>query len=215
MNTVIFDLDGTLARKDTYLPFLFSCVKAFGLRMRAPFLLPIFSLLFFFKVVTNSRLKEAFLSGVLAGIPVDRLRPVVEKYVADLIESGLNRPLLLTLRDHLKRGDRVILATASFDLYVEGLAEKLGIEHVVCTRAEILSGVVTGRILGENCHGAQKLQRLEALLAPADWQFAILYTDHHSDLPLLKKVSRGYLVNPGSKTRTLLKGHGFPAFHAH
>jgi HAD superfamily hydrolase (TIGR01490 family) len=215
MNTVIFDLDRTLTRKDTYLPFLFCCSRKFGLRMKAAFLIPIFSILYCLKVVTNSRLKQAFLWGVLGGIAVDRLKPVVDQYVAKLIDRGLNRPLLQTLRDHLKRGDRVILATASFDLYVERLAENLGIQQVVCTRAEICSGVITGRILGENCHGAQKLQRLEALLAPSDWQFAILYTDHHSDLPLLQKVSRGYLVNPDSKTRSLLKRHGFPAFHAH
>jgi len=215
MNTVIFDLDGTLTRKDTYLPFLFCCAREFGLRMRAAFLIPMFSTLYFLKLVTNSRLKQAFLSGVLTGIAVDRLKPVVEKYVATLIENGMNRPLLQTLRDHLKRGDRVILATASFDLYVEMLAQRLGITDVVCTRAEICGGVVTGRILGENCHGMQKLRRLEAVLEPADWRLATLYTDHHSDLPLLKKVSRAYLVNPGSKTRTLLKGYGFPAFHAH
>jgi HAD superfamily hydrolase (TIGR01490 family) len=162
--------------------------------------------------VTNARLKEAFLQSVLAGVPVEQLRPIVERYVAALVENGLNRELVQAVQDHLKRGDRVILVTASFDLYVERLAERLGISNVVCTRAEVRNGIVTGRILGKNCRGPEKVQRLETLLAPGEWAVSILYTDHHSDLPLLKRVSRGYLVNPGARTRALLKRYRFTLF---
>lgn len=212
MATVFVDLDGTLTQKDSYLPFLFYCSKEFGLRMGSTLLLPIFLLLYWIGAVTNARLKEAFLQSVLAGVPVERLRPIVEGYVASLVERGLNRKLVQAIQDHLKRGDRVILVSASFDLYVERLAERLGIPDVVCTRAEVRDGIVTGRIRGENCHGQEKVQRLEALLAPAEWAASILYTDHHSDLPLLKKVSQGFLVNPGARTRGLLKHYRFTLF---
>jgi HAD superfamily hydrolase (TIGR01490 family) len=117
-----------------------------------------------------------------------------------------------TVQDHLKTGDRVILVTASFDIYVEKLAKRLGIPNVVCTRAEVRDGILTGRILGKNCHGTEKVERLETLLAPAEWAISILYTDHHSDLPLLKRVSHGVLVNPGARTRALLKRHAFTLF---
>lgn len=212
MATVFVDLDGTLTQKDTYLPFLFYCLREFGLRMVPTFLLPIFLLLYSIGAVTNGRLKEAFLQSVLAGIPLEELRPIVERYVALLAETGLNRDLVQALQDHLKRGDRVILVTASFDLYVERLAERLGIPNVVCTRAELRDGIVTGRILGKNCHGPEKVQRLQPLLAPAEWAVSILYTDHHSDLPLLKSVSQGFLVNPGARTRALLRPYGFTLF---
>lgn len=212
MTTAIFDLDGTVTRKDTYLPFLFFCFKQVGLRTWPALLLPIFSLLYFLRMVTNARLKEALLASVLSGVTVERLKPLIEKYAAALMEIGLNEPLVEIVQEHLKRGDRVILVTASFDLYVEKIAERLGILHVVCTWAEVLGGIVTGRLCGENCYGAEKVKRLETLLAPMDWRSAIFYTDHHSDLPLLKKVSRAYLVNPARKTRGLLKEYGFAPF---
>jgi phosphatidylglycerophosphatase C len=212
MTTAIFDLDGTLTKKDTYLPFLFSCMKEVGLRIGPASLIPFLSVLYCFGIITNARLKEAFLRSVLSGVTLERLKPIVEKYVAALMEICLNQPLVEIVQKHLKRGDRVILVTASFDLYVETVAERLGISDVVCTRAEVLGGIVTGRLCGENCYGPEKVKRLETLLGPVDWRSAIFYTDHYSDLPLLKKVSRAYLVNPGHKTRALLKGYGFAPF---
>jgi phosphatidylglycerophosphatase C len=199
--SVIFDLDGTLARRDTYLLFLFCCLKEFGLKRRPTSHLPFYVVFYCCGFITKARLKEAFLQSVLSGVSLERLRPIVEKYVAGLIKSGLNRRILKILQNHLNSGDRVILATASFDLYVERLAERLRVPNVVCTRAEVCLGVVTGRILGKNCRGPEKVQRLEALLAPEDWRNSILYTDHHSDLPLLQRVSQGVLVHPSFLTR--------------
>lgn len=212
MATVFIDLDGTLTKKDTYLPFLFCCIREFGLRIGPTALLPSLLLLYWIGVVTNAQLKEAFLKSVLGGVPLKQLRPVVEKYVAALVRKGLNGDLVWAIKDHLKRGDRVFLVTASFDLYVEHFAQSLSVPNVVCTRAEVRDGIVTGRIVGENCHGLEKVRRLETLLDPTEWTVSILYTDHHSDLPLLRKVSRGFLVNPSAKTRALLKRHEFALF---
>lgn len=182
------------------------------MRMGPMSLLPIVLSLYWMGVVTNARLKEAFLQSVLAGIPVAQIGPVVDRYVAALMERGLNQSMVQALQAHLLRGDRVILVTASFDLYVEKLADRLGIPTVVCTRAEIRDGNLTGRIHGANCYGPEKLQRVASLLAPGEWAASILYTDHHSDLPLLEKVSQGFLVNPDAKTRALLKWHKVSLF---
>lgn len=208
MTTVIFDLDGTLARRDTFLPFVFCCLRAFGLKTRPTFYLPFYFLFYCCGMVTNARLKEAFLESVLSGVSLECLRPIVEKYVARLIETALNQSLVKILHDHLNRGDQVILATASVDLYAERLAESLGITNVVCTRAEACRGVVTGRILGENCRGPEKLRRLEECLSADDWRDSIFYTDHHADLPLLRKVSQGFLVKPSLLTRLLFAVRG-------
>ena len=99
--------------------------------------------------------------------------------------------------------------SASFDFYVTKLAKRIGVNQVVCTKAEVNDGIITGRILGKNCHGQEKVKRLESLLNPSDWYSSVLYTDHYSDYPLLKKVKKAILVNPGLTTRLLLKKHKF------
>lgn len=204
MTTAIFDLDGTLTRKDTYIPFLGLCLRQLGFRARAA-ALPFYIAMYYGKLITNERLKEAFLKTILSDVPVKKLRPVVDNFLNKLMSKGLNEPAMQSLRRHLAGGDRVILATASFDLYVYALAERLGIKEVVCTRAEVKRGIITGRISGKNCHGAEKLRMLEEIVKKNDWKNSIFYTDHYSDVPVLKKSSRGVLVNPGLFTRLRLK----------
>lgn len=203
MTTAIFDLDGTLTTKDTYIPFLGLCLRQLGFRARAA-ALPFYMAMYYGKAITNERLKEAFLNAVLSGVPVKKLQPVVDKFLDRLMNEGLNDAAVESLRRHLAVKDRVILATASFDIYVRALGEKLGIQEVVCTRTEVKDGFLTGRISGRNCHGAEKLRRLDELLKDSDWKDSVFYTDHHSDAPVLKKASRGILVKPGFFTRLRL-----------
>ena len=209
MATVIFDLDGTLTKKDTYLPFLGMCLKEFGPRSLSVALLPFYASLYLCGLISNARLKEVFLGKILSGVTLESLEPVSEKFVSALLEHGLNRAAVELLRTHLEKNDRVVLATASFDLYTVKLAARLGIETVVCTRAELKDGALTGRIYGKNCHGPEKLRRLEDVIGEREWGLSIFYTDHYSDLPLLKRASRGVLVNPGLKTRILLRRFNF------
>ena len=209
MITVIFDLDGTLTKKDTYLPFLGLCLREFGLRKLSAIVLPLYVLLYKFSIISNHQLKEIFLSKILSGISLEQLEPVSEKFVSSLIDKGLNRPIIQMLNVYLKKRHKVILVSASFDFYVTKLAKRIGVDQVVCTKAEVNDGIITGRILGKNCYGQEKVKRLESLLNPSDWYSSVLYTDHYSDYPLLKKVKKAILVNPGLKTRLLLKEHNF------
>jgi len=210
MVTAIFDLDGTLTKRDTLLPYLWLCLREFGFRRISILSLPFYALLYKFGVITNTQLKVLFLSKVLSGLTLDQLIPVTERFITGLFRWGLNNSVVEKLSEHLKKKHRVIIATASLDLYTFRLAEQFGIEHVICTLSEIKDGVLTGRIIGNNCHGQEKVDRLGRILNEADWDRTIFYTDHYSDLPLLKKVKQGVLVDPGLKTRLALRKYGFP-----
>ncbi|MGH8604352.1 MAG: HAD family hydrolase [Gammaproteobacteria bacterium] len=204
----IFDLDGTITRRDTYLPFLFMCAREIG--VKPPHVLLAFHLVrYSIGAINNQTLKEAFLSKFLAGVHLKDIEAISERFVEQLLEREINPRVSSALQEHLRQKHRVILATASFDLYITHLARKLGISEAVCTKAEVRAEKLTGRILGENCHGLVKLKRLEEILGERDWDDCVFYTDHHSDLPVLKKARRGYLVNPGTKTQRMLKDYNF------
>jgi HAD superfamily hydrolase (TIGR01490 family) len=180
MFNVIFDLDGTLTKRDTYIPFLAHCLRAFGLRKLSLLFLPYYALLYKSHIISNHQLKEFFLKAVLARISLEDLTPVSEEFVLSLIETGMNEPIVQLLQDHLTRRHNVILATASFDLYVMILAEQLGIRHVVCTGAEVKDGFITGRILGNNCHGLEKVKRIDDYCGQTGVNCEFCYTDHYS-----------------------------------
>jgi HAD superfamily hydrolase (TIGR01490 family) len=212
LHIAIFDLDGTLTRGDTYLPFLLRCLQEFGLRKWSALLFPYHALMYLGGVITNSQFKELLLNNVLGGISMEQLQPVIRKFSSEIVKNKMNHDMICALQCHKIEKHRVILATASLDLYVREISERLGISEVACTSVEVVGGHLTGRLLGKNCHGAEKANRLEKLLGSSDLEHSIFYTDHHSDLPLLKKVKQGILVRPGLRTRFLLQKYGFSLF---
>jgi phosphoserine phosphatase len=75
----------------------------------------------------------------------------------------------------------------------------LDIEHVVCTRLELDDeGRWTGKMIGGNCHGATKHRRIDGFRVAhgTEWADMTCYSDHVSDLPLLRQAGRAYAVNP-------------------
>jgi phosphatidylglycerophosphatase C len=99
-------------------------------------------------------------------------------------------------RDHLERGHGVVVVSASPSIYLEPLAERLGFDAVLATRLEVDgSGRITGRMLGGNCRGPEKVARLEGWLAGrAPRVYA--YGNSSGDRELLARADVGVMVRP-------------------
>ena len=68
------------------------------------------------------------------------------------------------LRWHQREGHTVAFVSASLGCYLRPLAERLGVEHVLCTELEVGTGDrLTGRMMGSNCRGQAKVDRLAEL----------------------------------------------------
>src|SRR3546814_15149427 len=64
-------------------------------------------------------------------------------------------------------GYRLLLATASFHLYVDAIARRLGMDDVLATRLDEPDGGdhIHARLSGDNCYGEAKLARITGWLA--------------------------------------------------
>lgn len=154
-------------------------------------------------------IKRSVSKGALEGRTVKDVQGVAKQFAEYFVEKHANKELVQALRTHQYHGARVLLATASLDIYVREIAERLGIPEVICTSVELKEGCITGRLLGKNCHGVEKVKRLEKILTSSEFESSVCYTDHHSDLPLLQRVKQGILVRPSLRTRFILRNHGF------
>jgi HAD superfamily hydrolase (TIGR01490 family) len=194
----VFDLDGTLTRSDTYLAYLLGVLSMRPARLLRTWRLPFDVLLFRCGLRDNSWLKQRFLRAILGGLTDADLRHWTQRFVDRLMEDGLRQAGLATLRHHQSQAHRTILLSASLDIYVREIAARLEFSDCVCTSAERdMDGRLTGRLAGENCHGPEKLRRMERLFGPARQHVHVVaYGDHRSDLPLLRWADRGVLVSP-------------------
>jgi phosphatidylglycerophosphatase C len=199
----VFDLDGTLTKHDTFQYFLVWYVAqhpsawAQGLPLVGHFSR------FFAGRCDNTWLK----SEVLKTLSRSSRRATLEaagRRFAQVVLTRLLRPGARSLLDSARKaGDRLVLATSSPSLYVEPLAERLGFDGVLSTElAWREDGTIAGLLNGENCRSEIKARRVQDWIdrevGPARVR---VYTDHHSDLPLLLLGEQRFMVGP---TRLLL-----------
>lgn len=206
----VFDLDRTVTRHSTFIPFLWfaACSRPHRLLLVPAILLA--ALAYRLGLLSRGGIKAFMLTCILGGTP----RPAVERLGAAFAARCAGRGLRPGARQAIdrarSRGRTLVLATASFDFYVEPLAKQLGFHRVVATRAAWSgSGRLTGRIEGENCYGAEKLRRLEQAVPELKRDHRVAaYSDSHADWPLLQWADWGIAVNPSRRLRQLAEAAG-------
>lgn len=190
----IFDLDGTLIRGDTFLPFLISFCRR---RRRwwplatMPFVVGAYAA----RLLPDYVAKQRLLVSCLGGRTLRELAEHADWFCDHWVASRLHPVGIERLRYHQAAGHRVILLSASPDVYVTAIGRFLGIPETVCTRVSTSGERCLGTLSGDNCKGAFKLRSAQDYLAsettPPD---SHAYGDSRHDLPVLQWVEHGWLV---------------------
>jgi HAD superfamily hydrolase (TIGR01490 family) len=212
----IYDMDRTVTRHATYTPFLLHC----ALR-RAPWRLlflplAIGSMLFYLlRLIDRAKLKEIN-HHLLLGPRIHplELRPLVDSFADKQAVSNVRPGALAAISRDKGEGRRLVLATASYRLYADAIAERLGFDDVIGTGSIVgLDERVQAKIAGENCYGPAKLRMI------ADWVersglkgkhgHVRFYSDHVSDQPAFEWADEPVAVNPHGKLRRLAEARGW------
>jgi HAD superfamily hydrolase (TIGR01490 family) len=103
---------------------------------------------------------------------------------------------------HRERGDVLVLATGSTQYAAEAVARGLGIDHVLCSRIEVVDGRFTGKLtaMGFGDHKVALAERF-ARDHGIDLARSTFYSDSYNDLPLLRRVGAAVAVNPDARLR--------------
>jgi phosphatidylglycerophosphatase C len=190
----VFDLDGTLVSRDTFLPFLISYARARRL-VRPLVSLPVHLGLYAFRLLSDRAAKERVVASFLGGRSKRDVADHAEWFARTWVTPRLRGEVLAALRDHQQAGHRVILLSASPDVYVPAIARELGISEVICTRVGGSRDCWGNRFEGDNCKGAAKLDRLRDYLGCDSWAAeSYAYGDRPHDLAVLRWVRVGFLV---------------------
>lgn len=200
----VFDLDGTITRHDTLLPFLLGFLWRHPTRLlRLPLVLP--AAVRFLVDRDHGRAKGALLHATLGGVPRATLEAWADAFVTRLCARGLFPQALSAIAEHRTRGERLVLMSASVDLYVPRIASALGFDEVECTRVLWKpTQRLDGRLLGSNCRGEQKRARLAELIERERPRRVYAYGNSRADLAHLALAQHAYLVNaPAALIRQL------------
>jgi phosphatidylglycerophosphatase C len=191
----VFDLDGTISRRDTLLPYVAGYLGRHPGRLwRLPGALP--PLLRFAFDRDRGRLKSVVVRRILGGLTPGEISTWNRDFIARLLATGLLAGALERIAFHKAAGHYLVLLSATVDLYVPDLAAALGFDEWICTRlTRHADGRLEGQLATANRRGEEKavvLRELLARLAPGrSWA----YGNSDSDLPHLALVDEGWYIN--------------------
>ena len=209
MRLAVFDLDGTITRHDTLVPYALGYVMRKRL-WRLPTLLFVLPALLghAFGLTDRGGLKSAFIRATLGGCHRKDLERWTAAFVEHLLAQGLFARAVETIREHARAGDRLVLLSASTDLYVPAVAQALGFQEAICTGLSWDGERLRGTLTTPNRRGEEKAGCVRALLARYPRAESLAYGNAASDIPHLKLVDRGVLVNGSAAARRAARRAG-------
>ncbi|MGH6659551.1 MAG: HAD family hydrolase [Sphingomicrobium sp.] len=212
----IYDMDRTVTRMPTYTPFLLHCaVRHAPWRLAFVPLVAGSMLAYLAKLIDRGRLKQinhALLLG--RSIHPRDLRPLVASFADAQVRSNIRPGALDAIARDKAQGRRLVLATASYRLYSEAIADRLGFDDVIATGSIIgLDEKIRAKIDGENCYGPAKLRMIAAWVARSGLAgrhgHVRFYSDHVSDAPVFEWADEPVAVNPHGRLRRLAAKRGW------
>ena len=188
-----FDFDGTLSTRDNFVPFLahFAGGSTFVREMASAAL----------QVAGAGRanwrrdeLKAAALAHIMTGRRVDDFEATARRFAREILRDHLRAEAVEQAQWHRDHGHHLVIVSASLAVYLRPVAEELGFDAVLATEMEAgADGRLTGRILGHNVRGEEKVRRLDTHLAESgygDDAYVFAYGDSSGDRQLWARADR-------------------------
>lgn len=120
------------------------------------------------------------------------------KFLNDFVDSHMYKIKALYKS---RQTDNDVIVTASLDIWINLFANRMGVKNVLATRFD-----VSGKIIGINCKGYEKVRRLSESFPNVPVVNA--YSDEKSDEYLLKMAQNGFVVE-GNRVIPYVEGYNF------
>jgi HAD superfamily hydrolase (TIGR01490 family) len=206
VEAAFFDLDKTVIAKASMVAFSGPLHRA-GLVSRRMLLRAAWAQLVYSQFGASPEKLDKLRDSVLrltVGWDQAEISQIVRETLVDVVEPIVYEEALELIREHRSAGRKVFIVSASPEEIVVPLAQYLGVDEVLATRAEL---DVHGRYTGRTelyCYGPTKVVAMQAAAERdgIDLARSYAYSDSGTDRPMLEVVGHAVAVNPD---RDLLK----------
>jgi len=205
----IFDVDHTVVRKTSAEYFVKMAMKEGIIRFSQVYRLPLDWIRYKLASPDNDFIEQTVKK--LSGIKKTDLDRIAENCFQKRIKPNIYKGAAELIRDALKKGERVIFATSSFDFIIKPLENFFGIKGSLASEMEYLNGMTTGNLVSYSFFGQKKKTAAQAWMErnsikPQDASF---YSDSYTDIPLLEYCGNPVAVNPDRILLEKATGHNW------
>lgn len=185
-----FDFDGTITTKDTLLEFIKFTRGRFrfylGILLYSPYLLA-----YKLKIISNQSAKEKILGFFFSETPVVLFKEYCRSFSNKKLPKLIRPKALEEIHRLQKQKILVVVVSASPENWIEEWASANEVE-LIASRLEVKNQKLTGKILGRNCHGDEKVNRISELYDLSQYHIVAAYGDSQGDKPMLQLATHAY-----------------------
>ena len=217
MEAAFFDLDKTVIAKASMVAFG-RRFRTAGMIDRRVLAIAVWNGLLFRWLGANEKRMRKFRESTLRitkGWDHAMVSALVRDALVDVIEPIVYAEALELMRMHREAGRLVFLVSASPEEIVTPLAEHLGADGAVASRALLDE---TGHYTGDvelYAYGEEKVAALKSIAGSygIDLAASYAYSDSITDAPMLHAVGHPRAVNPDRELARLAADEGWPVLH--
>lgn len=178
MNIALFDFDGTLSFKDSFIDFLRFCAgDEYGKKL---FVLAPVLLGYKLGVISEQNVKNIALNACLGGVSKEKIEALCLKY-SQFLPALLRARAKERLAWHKQNGDKIVIVSASLEEYLRPWCDENDFE-LIGSQLEISAKV---GLKGLNCRGDEKVRRIKEKYDLSAFERIYAYGDTKGDLPML------------------------------
>jgi phosphatidylglycerophosphatase C len=189
-NLALFDFDGTLTKRDTFLEFI---KYSRGSSLFFLGFLSISPLLVFYKLglLKNWRLKQIVLRLFFGGTSVAEFQNWCNSFAVNKVPQFIREEAFERIKYHKSRGDDIYVVSASAENWVKPYCESVSV-YCIATKLVVNGGKISGEIDGRNCYGNEKVKRIKAQLDVDKFNSIFAYGDSEGDKEMLELADYPY-----------------------
>jgi phosphatidylglycerophosphatase C len=196
------DFDGTITTRDSLLEFIkFSKGRLrfyLGFLINSPWLLAYRA-----GIISNQAGKDRILTWFFGGAPLNTFQDTCDRFAATAIPDLVRPKALREIRQLQEKGVEVVVVSASPANWLQKWTEETGVA-LLATRLQTrdqpavpqpghsVTTRLTGKILGRNCHGEEKVRRIRESYDLPSYDRIIAYGDSSGDKPMLALATNAF-----------------------
>lgn len=185
-----FDFDGTVTRKDTMLELIRYARGAAaywtGLCLISPWLVAMKA-----GLLSKQRAKERLLAYFFKETDEGDFASLCGSFCEKVIPRLIREDAMEAILKHRNQNTEIVIVTASAENWVAPWCIQHNLRYI-CTRLEIKEHRVTGKILGKNCNGPEKVSRIKEIYNTAEYETIYCYGDTKDDEGMLQLATHPF-----------------------
>lgn len=196
-----FDFCGTLVPFQSAPAFISFTVRNYGnvinrIRKKICTLLLITKILDKIEIISRGKyLRKEMELYPLKGISKEKLVESASAFYRLVIKPSLVPEVIAELQKLRLEGFKVVIVSGGYSIYLNHFVSEYNLDKLYSSQIQIIKGYATGLLDGLDCMGVNKVKLVEKDFRKEDI-YSVFYSDSESDMPLLKWVNKGFLIEP-------------------